>query len=337
MGQQFDSDRFSDDMRHLSRREIISATVSDALVMVASVRATLLSGAIAGALAPLAFIVPIALAVALWPILNSLMVALMAGALLFAIVLAPLAILSGFMERLRTVPIIEVAAALIILIVIVVAFLTIRNSEANLGPAVLLGVILTVVAVIFNLLPVVIGAGVLGTLMGILRRQGALHDAYWRITLGPIVTSYFGPHHVLSFIAVPTGVMFALAATIRAGWQLALTVFPIWIMSGILFAMYWEIAHLHILGKITGRAAWFRKSVALAKVLEDDSYLFGLRFESVGVDPERGVAQIRAEFRDPDQVYRARQASMRVAGIVDAEVVDTSDRFSRFTQWGNRS
>ena len=142
---------------------------------------------------------------------------------------------------------------------------------------------------------------------------------------------------MLSFIVVPTGIMFALTATIRAGWQLALTVFPIWIMSGILFAMYWEVPHLHVLGRITGRAAWFRKSVALAKVLEDDSYLFGLRFESVGVDPERGVAQIRAAFRDPDQVYRARQASLRVAGIVDAEVVDTSDRFNRFTQWGDRA
>ncbi len=336
MAQQDRFDRSSDDVRYLSRHEIISATVSDALVMIASIRTTLLAGGIAGAVAPLAFVVPVALAVALWPILNSLMVALMAGALLFAIVLTPLVILSGFSERLRTVPVIEVAAALILLVVVIIAILTIRNTPANIGPAVLLGIVLTVVTMVLNLSPVVIGAGALGALMGLLRRHGALRDAYWRITLGPIVSSYFGPHQILSFIAVPVGIMVALAATIRDGWQLALTVFPIWFMSGILFSMYWELAHLYILGKITGRAAWFRKSVALAKVLEDDSYLFGLRFESVGVDPERGVAQIRAEFRDPDQVYRARQVCMRVAGIVDAEVVDTSDPYDRYRRAGTR-
>ncbi len=328
----------SDDARFLSRREIISATVADALVMIASVRVTLLSGTIAGALAPMAFIIPVGLAVVLWPILNSLMVALMAGALLFAIVLTPLVILSGFWERMRTFKILEIAAGLIVLIVIVVAFLTIWTAEPGtptIGLGTLIGGLFTIVAMVLNLSPIVIGAGVLGAFMGLLRRHAALRDAYWRIAIGPIVTGFFGLHQILSFIAVPTGIMVALTATLTAGWQLALSIFPIWFMSGILFSVYWELAHKFTLGKITGRAAWFRKSIALAKVLEDDSYLFGIRFESVGVDPESGIAQIRAEFRDPDQVYRARQASLRVAGVIDAEVVDTSDPFQRTGRAGD--
>ena len=129
MAQQHNSGGSSDDVRFLSRHEIISATVSDALVMIASLRVTLLAGGIAGALAPLAFAVPVALAVGLWPILNSLLVALMAGALLFAIVLIPLVILSGFWERMRTFQIIEIAAGLILIVVVIIAVLTIRNSE----------------------------------------------------------------------------------------------------------------------------------------------------------------------------------------------------------------
>lgn len=321
-----------DDTRFLSRREIVSATVSDALVMIASLRVTLLSGAIAGGLAPLAFIIPIGLAVVLWPIFNAFMVALMAGALLFAVVLTPLVILSGFWERLRTLKILEIAAGLILLAVVIVAILTYRTAEPGSTPisiGMLFGGILTILLLILNTSPITIGAAVLGAFMAVLRRFQADRDMYWRITLGPIVSGYFGPHQVLSFIAVPLGLVIALNIAIRDGWALAFQAFPVWILSGFLFWAYWEISHKYILGKITGQAAWFRKSMALAKVLEDDTYLFGLRFESVGVDVESGVAQIRAEFRDPDQVYRARQACLRVNGIVDAEVVDTSDPFQR--------
>ena len=320
----------ADDTRFLSRREIISATVADTLVMIAGIRVTLLSGAIAGALAPMAFIIPIGLAVVLWPILNSFMVALMAGALLFAIVLTPLVILSGFWERLRELRILEIAAALIILIVIGVGVLTIWSGEPGTNPlslGLLLSSLLTIVALILNLSPIVIGAGVLGLLMGLLRRLQANHDIYWRIVLGPIVSVYFGPHQVLSGICVPIGLMAALGAMVENGWTLAVSVFPVWFFSGILFGMYWDVAHNHILGMFTGRAAWFRKSIALAKVLEDDSYLFGIRFESVGVDPESGVARIRAKFQDADQVYRARQVSRRVSGITDADVVDTENPY----------
>lgn len=322
----------SDDKRFLSRREIVSATVADALVMIASLRVTLLAGAIGGALAPLAFIVPIGLAVVLWPILNTFMLALMAGALLFAVVLTPLVILSGFWERLRTLKVIEIATGLILLAVVVVAVLTYQTAEPGSTPfslGMIFGAVLTIVALILNTSPIVIGAGILGALMALLRRFQADRDVYWRIALGPVVSGYFGPHQILSFIAVPVGLLVALNVSIEGGWGLAFQAFPVWILSGFLFWAYWEIAHKYILGKITGQAVWFRKSMALAKVLEDDSYLFGLRFESVGVDVERGVAQIRAEFRDPDQVYRARQACLRVAGIVDAEVVDTSDPFKR--------
>ena len=321
-----------DDTRFLSRREIISATVSDALVMIASWRVTLLAGAIAGGLAPLAFIIPIGLAVVLWPILNTFMLALMAGALLFAVVLTPLVIISGFWERFRTFKVFEIAAGLILLAVIVVGVLTYQTAEPGSTPislGMIVGGFLTIVALVLNTSPVVIGASVLGALMALLRRFQADRDVYWRISLGPVVSSYFGPHQILSFIAVPVGLVVALNVAIQDGWALAFQAFPVWILSGFLFWAYWEIAHKFILGKITGRAAWFRKSMALAKVLEDDSYLFGLRFESVGVDVERGVAQIRAEFRDPDQVYRARQACLRVAGITDADVVDTSDPFKR--------
>jgi hypothetical protein len=331
MANQFGSDRYTDDIRHLSRQEIVTATVADTLVMIANVRTTLLAGFIGGALAPLAFIIPIGLAVSLFPILNSFMVALMAGALLFAIVLTPLVIVSGFWERLRTVPVIEVAAALIILVVLIIVVLTIRSTQATFGFGTILGIFLTMALILFNLSHIVIGSGILGALMALLRRYQAHREIYWRLTIGPIVTGYFGPHQVLSFIAVPLGIMVALGAAIHNGHAFALQAFPIWILSGFLFWAYWEIAHKHILGKITGRSAWFRKSIALAKVLEDDSYLFGLRFESVGVDPERGVAQIRAAFRDPDQVYRARQVCLRVSGITDAEVVDTSDPFSKYT------
>lgn len=322
----------SDDKRFLSRREIVSATVADALVMIASLRVTTLAGFIGGALAPLAFIIPIGLAIVLWPIFNAFMVALMAGALLFAIVLTPLVILSGFWERLRTMKILEIAAGLILLAVLIVAVLTYRTAEPGSTPislGMVFGGILTIVALILNTSPITFGAGILGALMALLRRFQADHDVYWRISLGPIVSGYFGPHQVLSFIAVPTGLLVALNVSLEGGWILAFQAFPIWILSGFLFWAYWEIAHKYILGKITGQAAWFRKSMALAKVLEDDSYLFGLRFESVGVDVERGVAQIRAEFRDPDQVYRARQACLRVSGIVDAEVEDTSDPYKR--------
>ncbi len=322
----------SDDKRFLSRREIVSATVADALVMIASLRVTLLAGFIGGALAPLAFIIPIGLAVVLWPIFNAFMLALMAGALLFAIVLTPLVILSGFWERLRTLKILEIATGIILLAVVLVGVLTVRSAEPG-SPPISLGMIfggaLTIVALILNTSPITFGAGILGAFMALLRRFQAKRDVYWRITLGPIVSSYFGPHQVLSFIAVPVGLLVALNISIQNGWALAFQAFPVWILSGFLFWAYWEIAHKNILGRITGQAVWFRKSMALAKVLEDDSYLFGLRFESVGVDVERGVAQIRAEFRDPDQVYRARQACLRVADIVDAEVVDTSDPFQR--------
>ena len=321
-----------DDARFLSRREIVSATVADALVMIASLRVTLLAGFIGGALAPLAFIIPIGLAVVLWPIFNAFMLALMAGALLFAIVLTPLVILSGFWERLRTLKILEIATGLILLAVLVVGLLTVRSAEPGSPPislGMIFGGVLTIVSLILNTSPITFGAGILGALMALLRRFQADRDAYWRITLGPIVSGYFGPHQVLSFIAVPVGLLVALNVSIQNGWALAFQAFPVWILSGFLFWAYWEIAHKYILGKITGQATWFRKSMALAKVLEDDSYLFGLRFESVGVDVERGVAQIRAEFRDPDQVYRARQACLRVADIVDAEVVDTSDPFQR--------
>ncbi len=321
-----------DDTRFLSRREIVSATVADALVMIASLRVTLLAGAIAGGLAPLAFIIPIGLAVVLWPILNAFMLAMMAGALLFAVVLTPLVILSGFWERLRTFKVFEIAAGLILLAVVGVGVLTYQAAEPGSTPislGMIFGGMLTIVALILNTSPIIIGAGVLGALMALLRRFQADHDVYWRISLGPIVSSYFGPHQILSFIAVPVGLVVALNVAIQDGWALAFQAFPVWILSGFLFWAYWEIAHKFILGKITGRAAWFRKSMALAKVLEDDTYLFGLRFETVGVDVERGVAQIRAEFRDPDQVYRARQACLRVSGIVDAEVEDTSDPFQR--------
>lgn len=322
----------SDDKRFLSRREIISATVADTLVMIAGLRVTLLSGAIAGAIAPMAFIIPVGLAVVLWPILNAFMVALMAGALLFAIMLTPLVILSGFWERMRTFKILEIAAGLIILIVIVMGVLTVWTAEPgamNIGIGTLVAGAFTIVALILNLSPVVIGAGILGALMGVLRRLQAHREIYWRVNIGPITSVYFGPHQVLSGIAVPVGLMAALGTMVQHGWTFALSVFPVWFFSGILFGMYWDIVHNRVLGVITGRAAWFRKSVALAKVLEDDTYLFGIRFESVGVDPETGVAQIRAEFQDPDQVHRARQVCLRVSGITDAEVVDTSDPFKR--------
>lgn len=339
MGQPHSFEGAGDDKRFLSRREIISATVADALVMIANMRITLLSGAIAGALAPMAFIIPVGLAVGLFPIFNAFLVALMAGGLLFAIVLTPLVILSGFWERMRTLQVIEIAAALIILIVIIVAGLTIYTAAPGerIGLGTLFSGILTAVVLVVNLSPVVIGAGLLGTLMAALRRLQAHRDIYWRIIFGPIVSVYFGPHQVLSAIAVPVGLMIALGNSIDYGWQVALGVFPVWFFSGILFGMYWDLVHVHVLGRFTGRAAWFRKSVALAKVLEDDSYLFGIRFESVGVDPETGIAQIRAEFRDPDQVFRARQVAMRVAGITDADVVDTTDRLREFWQTGDRS
>ena len=326
-----------DDKRFLSRREIISATVADALVMIAGIRVTLLSGLIAGALAPMAFIIPVGLAVGLWPIFNSFMVALMAGALLFAIVLTPLVIVSGFWERLRALKIIEIAAALIILIVVIVGVLTVRTADPQ--NAITLGTLfsglLTTVALTLNLMPVIIAAGLLGAVMGLLRRLQAHREIYWRIVIGPIVSVYFGPHQVLSGIAVPVGIVAALAAAIPNGYAFALSAFPLLFFSGILFGMYWDIVHKFVLGKITGRAAWFRKSVAVAKVLEDDSFLFGIRFESVAVDPDTGVAQIRAEFRDPDQVYRARQVCLRVAGITEAEVTDTSDPAQRAGKAGD--
>ena len=327
----------SDDSRFLSRREIISATVADALVMIAGIRVTILSGFVAGAVAPMAFIIPVGLAVGLWPILNSFMVALMAGALLFAIVLTPLVIVTGFWERLRTLKIIEIAGALIVLIVIIVGVLTVRTADPQnaIGFGTLVGGLLTAVALTINLMPVVIAAGLLGAVMGFLRRLQAHHDIYWRIVLGPIVSVYFGPHQVLSGVGVPLGIIVALGAAIQYGYTFALIAFPLWIFSGILFGIYWDIVHKLVLGKITGRAAWFRKSVALAKVLEDDSFLFGIRFESVGVDPETGVARIRAEFPDPDQVHRARQVCLRVAGITDAEIEDTSDPLKRTRRAGD--
>ena len=247
MAQQYGSGGSSDDVRFLSRNEIISATVADALVMIASLRVTLLAGGIAGALAPLAFAVPVALAVGLFPILNSLMVALMAGALLFAIVLTPLVILSGFWERMRTFQIIEGAAALIILVVVIIAVLTIRNTETPIGIGTLFGVVLTVVAVVWNILPVILGAGALGAVMALFRRLQAKHNVYWRITFGPIVSSYFGPHQVLSFIAVPVGLMVALAAAFTNGWSFALQVFPVWILSGFsLLGLLGTRPHAHL-------------------------------------------------------------------------------------------
>ena len=141
----------SDDKRFLSRREIVSATVADALVMIASLRVTLLAGAIAGGLAPLAFIIPIGLAFVLWPILNAFMLALMAGALLFAVVLTPLVILSGFWERLREFKILEIAAGLILLAVVVVAVLSYRTAEPGSTPislGIILGGVLSIVALV---------------------------------------------------------------------------------------------------------------------------------------------------------------------------------------------
>lgn len=126
------------------------------------------------------------------------------------------------------------------------------------------------------------------------------------------------PSFLLSLIGVP--LLFLGLAFWKEFPIMVIYLLPAWLLSGLLYDMYWQGWFQGMLKSWLGSAVWFRRTLSLSYVLHSDSDLFGCIFADLGVTEDGSKALIQGWFRTPEQIKRARQVARRIVGIREVEV-----------------
>lgn len=185
----------------------------------------------------------------------------------------------------------------------------------------------TLVAVLMLVL-VCLTSGLLGAVVGVVRRWSVRRGITWSLLIGTYFSSHPGPQSVIALVVVPILVAAALhAVSVVADYSLSfapiffLILPPAWMLSGLMFESAWEALVFPILrARATEPMKWLLREKALFRLLKDDSYLFSCRLHEVRIDTITGVAYVRGEFRTPDHLRRVREIGLRVIGVTEVEV-----------------
>ena len=181
----------------------------------------------------------------------------------------------------------------------------------------------------FMLALVCLSSGLLGAIVGVVRRWSVRRGITWSLLIGTYFSSHPGPQSVIALVVVPILVAAALhAVSVVADYSLSfapiffLILPPAWMLSGLMFESAWEAIVFPILrASATEPMKWLLREKALFRLLKDDSYLLSCRLHEVRIDNMTGVAHVRGEFRTPDHLRRVREIGLRVIGVTDVEVV----------------
>ena len=189
---------------------------------------------------------------------------------------------------------------------------------------------------VFTLLLVVLSSGVLGAIMGAVRRWSVRRGISWSLLVGSYFSSHPGPQSVIALAVVPLLAAATLhAVSVAAGYSLSFApifflIFPpAWILSGLVFESAWEALVFPMLRSNAAEPMrWLMREAALFRLLEDDSYLFECRLHTVRIDAESGVAHVQGDFRTPDHFRRVREIGLRVIGVSEVEVTTKPARYT---------
>ena len=193
---------------------------------------------------------------------------------------------------------------------------------------------------VFTLLLVVLGSGVLGAIMGAVRRWSVRRGISWSLLVGTYFSSHPGPQSVIALAVVPLLAAATLHAVgVAAGYRLSLApifflVFPpAWLLSGLMFESAWEALVLPMLRSNAAEPMrWLMREAALFRLLKDDSYLFECRLDAVRIDAETGVAHVQGDFRTPDHLRRVRDIGLRVIGVKEVQASALPTRYTENAQ-----
>ena len=183
--------------------------------------------------------------------------------------------------------------------------------------------------IVFTLLLVILSSGVLGAIMGVVRRWSVRRGITWGLLVGSYFSSHPGPQSVIALAAVPVlAAGFLHAVSVAAGYTVSLApVFflifpPAWILAGLTFESAWEALIFALLRSTAAEPLrWHVREAAFFRLLKDDSYLFNCRINEVRIDAETGVAHVGGEFQSPDHVRRVREIGLRVVGVTEVETI----------------
>ena len=189
---------------------------------------------------------------------------------------------------------------------------------------------------VFTLLVVFLSSGVLGAIIGVVRRWSVRRGITWGLLVGSYFSSHPGPQSVIALAAVPVlAAGFLHAVSIAAGYTVSFAplfflIFPpAWILSGLTFESAWEALVFPMLRSNAAEPMrWLMREAALFRLLEDDSYLFECRLHTVRIDAESGVAHVQGDFRTPDHFRRVREIGLRVIGVSEVEVTTKPARYT---------
>ncbi|MCY4436290.1 MAG: hypothetical protein OXE05_03020 [Chloroflexi bacterium] len=193
---------------------------------------------------------------------------------------------------------------------------------------------------VFTLLLVVLAGGVLGAVMGAVRRWSVRRGISWSLLVGSYFSSHPGPQSVIALAVVPILAAATLHAVgVAAGYRLSFApiffiVFPpAWLLSGLMFESAWEALVLPMLRSNAAEPMrWLMREAALFRLLKDDSYLFECRLDAVRIDAETGVAHVQGDFRTPDHLRRVRDIGLRVIGVKEVEASALPTRYTENAQ-----
>lgn len=185
---------------------------------------------------------------------------------------------------------------------------------------------------VFTLLLVIFSSGVLGAIMGVVRRWSVRREITWGLLVGSYFSSHPGPQSVIALALVPVlAAGFLHAVSIAAGYTVSFAPLfflmfpPAWILAGLTFESAWEALIFPLLrSRATEPMKWLSREAALFRLLKDDSHLFNCRIIAVRISAETGVAHVRGEFRSPDHLRRVREIGLRVVGVSEVEVTRES-------------
>lgn len=186
--------------------------------------------------------------------------------------------------------------------------------------------------VVFMLSLVFLSSGILGAVMGMVRRWSVRRGIAWGLLVGSYFSSHPGPQSVIALAAVPVlAAGFLHAVSMAAGYTVSFAplfflIFPpAWILAGLMFESAWEALIFPMLQFTAAEPLkWLVREAALFRLLKDDSYLFDCRINVVRISAETGVAQVHGDFRSPGHLRRVREVGLRVVGVTDVEVIRES-------------
>ena len=181
---------------------------------------------------------------------------------------------------------------------------------------------------LYTFVLVLLASGLLGALMGVVRRWSVRRGISWNLLVGHYFSSHPGPQSVIALAVVPVlAAGFLHAVSIAAGYTLSFApVFflmfpPAWMLAGFMYESAWESLIFPMLRSTAADPMkWLAREAALFRLLKDDSNLFDCRLHEVRIDSDTGVAHIRGDFRTPDHFRRVREVGLRVIAVREVEV-----------------